>query len=99
MEDIIELVKGLCDYDQELEWFEFKENWFEPTEIGEYISAISNSAAIEGRSNGYFVWGVNNETHAVVGTDFNADQEVKKEPLKHFLARQLSPDINFIFKE
>jgi len=42
---------------------------------------------------------VNDTTHAVTGTNFNADQDIKKEPLKHFLARQLSPDLNFIFKE
>ena len=99
MLDIKRLVKELCEYDQELEWFEFKENWFEPTELGEYISAISNSAAVEGRPCGYFIWGVNDTTHAVTGTNFNADQDIKKEPLKHFLARQLSPDLNFIFKE
>ncbi|MGN0240354.1 MAG: hypothetical protein ACI4CS_01590 [Candidatus Weimeria sp.] len=44
--DIKELVKELCEYDQELEWFEFKENWFEPTELGEYISAISNNISM-----------------------------------------------------
>jgi len=36
-------------YEKEKEWFEFKENWFVPDELGEYISALSNSAAIEGR--------------------------------------------------
>ena len=35
----------LCSYDDEQEWFEFKENWFQPEELGEYVSALSNTAA------------------------------------------------------
>lgn len=30
----------LCSYDDEQEWFEFKENWFQPEELGEYVSAL-----------------------------------------------------------
>lgn len=55
------------------------------------ISTISNSAAIEGRSEGYFVWYVNDETHEITGTTFDPNRDVKNEPLKHSLARQLSP--------
>ena len=32
-------------------------------------------------------------------TDFDPDCDVKNEPHKHFLARQLAPDINFEFAE
>ena len=59
--DVNEVINELCAYEQELEWFECKENWFDPVELGEYISAIANSAAIEGRSYGYFVWGINDQ--------------------------------------
>jgi predicted transcriptional regulator containing an HTH domain and an uncharacterized domain shared with the mammalian protein schlafen len=31
------------------EWFEFKENWFNPDALGEYISSMSNSATIDGK--------------------------------------------------
>ena len=99
MSDIQNLVQELCAYENEREWLEFKENWFEPFQLGEYISAISNSAAIEGRSCGYFVWGVHNETHEITGTAFNPNCDVKNEPLKHFLARQVQPDLNFTFEE
>lgn len=30
----------------EYEWLDFKESWFSKDEIGEYISAISNGAAL-----------------------------------------------------
>lgn len=81
------------------EWFEFKESWFKADELGEYISALSNSAAIAGKKFAYFVWGINDRTHKIAGTNFNCNQDVNHEPLKHYLARQLSPDINFSFEE
>ena len=94
-----EIIKELCEYDSEREWFEFKENWFKADELGEYISALSNSAALEGKKYGYFVWGINDKTHETVGTSFNCNQHVNREPLKHYLSQQLSSDLNFMFDE
>lgn len=94
---LIQIVKELCEYDSEKEWFQFKENWFQAEELGQYISALSNSATIAGKKYGYFVWGINDNTHDIVGTSFNYDKDVKNEPLKHFLSRQVKPDINFMF--
>ena len=99
MKDLITLVNQLRCYDSEREWFEFKVNWFEPAALGEYISAISNSAAYTGRKEGYFIWGINNATHEIEGTSFEPDCDVKSEPLKHYLARQISPENNFDFFE
>ncbi|MBR5095509.1 MAG: putative DNA binding domain-containing protein [Treponema sp.] len=99
MPKLSELLKELIGYPTEREWFEFKENWFEKDQLGQYISALSNSAAIEGRKNAYFVWGVNNKTHDIVGTRFDPNCDVNNEPLKHYLSRQIEPDINFSFDE
>lgn len=97
MADYAEIVNELTKYDSEEEWFEFKENWFEAHALGEYISALSNSAAMEGRPYGYFVWGVRDKTHEIVGTSFNYQQDYKNEPLQHYLARQTAPDVGFSF--
>ena len=97
MKDLAALVNQLRAYSTEREWFEFKGNWFEPAALGEYISAISNSAAYTGRKEGYFIWGINNTTHEIDGTSFDPDCDVKSEPLKHYLARQISPENNLIF--
>lgn len=99
MSKISQLLNELCSYPTEREWFEFKENWYEKDQLGQYISALSNSAAVDGRKNAYFVWGVNNETHDIVGTKFDPNCDVNNEPLKHYLSRQLEPDINFSFEE
>lgn len=92
---IIELIS----YPTEREWFEFKENWYEAKGIGEYISSLSNAAALFGEKYGYLVWGVNDKTHEIVGTNFDYTVDVKNEPLQHYLARQLFPDNNFCFEE
>ena len=94
-----QVVNELRSYDKEKEWFEFKENWFSADELGEYISALANSAAIEGKKYAYFVWGINDKTHEIVGTGFDYDQDINHEPLKHYLRRKCSPDIDFDFKE
>ena len=99
MDRIQQIIEELCAYNSEREWFEFKENWFKADELGEYISALSNSAAIAGKKYGYFVWGIHDESHKIVGTDFDCNRDVNHEPLKHYLARQFSPDINFTFEE
>lgn len=43
---------------QETEWAEFKHNNTDPQMIGEYLSALSNAAALEGQPFGYIVWGI-----------------------------------------
>ncbi|MDO4487939.1 MAG: ATP-binding protein [Eubacteriales bacterium] len=45
------------------------------------------------------MWGVDNESHEIVGTKFNQYIEIKNEPYQNYLARNLSPSINFSFEE
>lgn len=99
MKNYESVVQSLIQYNAEEEWFEFKENWFEHHQIGEYISAISNAAALRGKESGYFIWGVNNETHEIVGTTVNYQKDYNKEPFQHYLARLLTPDLYFSFNE
>ena len=58
-------------------WFEFKENWYDANGIGEYISSLSNTAALLGKENAYLVWGVNNDTHKLTNTTFDFHKNVK----------------------
>ena len=55
---------------RETEWLEFKHNNAEPQEIGEYLSALANGAALHRQAQAYLLWGVEDGTHAVVGTAF-----------------------------
>ena len=49
------LVSELTLLSNETEWVEFKVNNKEPQLIGEYISALSNSAALEGKKYTYLL--------------------------------------------
>ncbi len=97
--DIRQTVQELCAFHDEQEWFEFKENWYQPEALGEYVSALSNAAAFHHKKYGYFIWGVNDVTHEIVGTDFNQYCDYNQEPYQNYLARNLSPSINFSFQE
>lgn len=45
------------------------------------------------------MWGITNDTHEVVGTNFDYSVDVKNEPLEHYLARQIFPDNSFSFHD
>ena len=93
------IVIELCKYPKEREWFEFKENWFQPVALGEYISALSNAAALCGKEYAFFIWGINDKTHNITGTNFDQYQDYKNEPYQNYINRNLSPKIGFKFKE
>ena len=79
---------------------EFKVNNGNPSEIGEYISALANSAALMGKAAAYVAWGIENCSHEVVGTDFRPrSRRVKGEELENWLLRKLSPKLDFTFFE
>lgn len=95
---LISLVQELCKLPQETEWVEFKVNDAEPQQIGEYLSALANSAALAGKAFAYLVWGVSDADHTVVGTRFlPATTKVGNEELENWLLRSLAPKIHFRF--
>lgn len=97
---LISLVYELCKLPHETEWLEFKHNNDDPEEIGEYISALANAAALLGKVNAYMVWGVVDETHDIIGTTFRPGSvRVGGEELENWLLRLLTPKINFRFYE
>jgi predicted HTH transcriptional regulator len=98
IEYLTSLVHELRKLPKETEWLEFKLNNAEPEKIGEYISALSNSAAFCGKIHGYLIWGVENKTHEIHGTSFDPQHSKKgNEELENWLLRSLSPKINFQF--
>jgi len=94
------LVREMCKLPRETEWLEFKVNNGDPDETGEYISALANSAALAGKVHAYLIWGVADEDHAIVGTDFSPSAtKIGNEELENWLLRLLDPKINFRFHE
>lgn len=66
----IELIYQLVGYPHETEWIEFKRNYKDAVAVGRDISALANAAAYHDRPFAYKIWGVDDETHELVGTDF-----------------------------
>ncbi len=96
----ISLVHELCGLPQETEWVEFKQNRANEEEIGEYLSALANSATVLGKVTAYMVWGVDDQEHDIVGTTFKPSTfKVGNEELENWLLRLLEPKINFHFYE
>ena len=93
---VIGLVHELRKLPNETEWLELKRNDAEPQDIGEYLSALANAAALYGKVNGYLIWGIDDTTHDVVGTTFSPIKtKVGNEELENWLLRLLTPKIDF----
>src|SRR4051812_17724843 len=98
-EYLVSLVHELRKLPSETEWVEFKHNDEDPQDIGEYLSALANAAALVGKSSGYVLWGIDDATHQVVGTSFQpGKRKVGNEELENWLLRLLEPKIHFRFQ-
>ncbi len=89
------LIKDLSALPKECEWVEFKVNNTNQQEIGEYLSALSNSACYHKKNFAYLVFGIEDTTHKLVGTDFKPLSEKKgNQELENWLVTQLTPKID-----
>ena len=98
LDSVINIINEVRRYDSEKPWIEFKVNNSNPQEIGEYISALSNTAALYRQNYGFIIWGINNDTHKIDGTNFNP-QKTKKgnQSLELWLSTLIEPRIPFFF--
>ncbi|MDP4008080.1 MAG: ATP-binding protein [Candidatus Peregrinibacteria bacterium] len=101
MEEAIKQINELRRLPSETEWVEFKSNHQPPGKIGEYISALANSACLHQRSEAYLVFGIENKTHKVIGTKYEPRTTKGKgaEDLEPWLHRNLKPKIDFKIQE
>lgn len=97
----IGLVDKLRAVKTETEWLEFKRNQIDYQQLGEYISALSNEAALQNQPHAYLVFGVDDATHEVVGTTFDPYTEKGKgnQSLLIWLRTKLNPKIHFDTKQ
>lgn len=71
MENLELLVNQLLKYENETNWFEFKCNNYDPEMIGQDISALANGAAYAEKSCAYMIWGIDDKSHDIVGTELD----------------------------
>lgn len=94
---LVALIDRLRSLPTETEWVEFKRNRHEPQELGEYLSALANAACLVNQPRGYLLFGVDDATHAVVGTGFdpNAVKGKGNQDLLPWLGAGLRPNSGF----
>ena len=82
--ELVELLHSLLTLPAETELVEFKkaENSFSDTDLGEYFSALSNEANLKGVERAWLAFGVDNNTHKVLGSNYKPTRpsldEIKK---------------------
>lgn len=98
MENLNKLICELIKLPNEVPWVEFKHNNYDPVMIGKDISALANSAAMYEKSCAYMLWGIDDRTHNIIGTDYNL-QTLKKgnQELENWLRSLLSSNADFEF--
>jgi len=100
IQDLIQLVERLIKLPTESEWFEFKLNNADPNEIGRLISALSNTVAILNKRTAYVIWGIEDASHNIVGTNFSPSTAKEGgEELENWLTRLIQPRVNIQFHE
>ncbi len=74
------VLQTLLTQPRERTTIEFKSNWDHADDIGEYISALANAAALEGHERAWLIWGVDDATRQVKSTTFDPfSQKVKSD--------------------
>lgn len=98
MDNLHKLLEELCKLPNENSCVEFKHNNYDPKMIGQDISALANSAALQEKSHAYMVWGIDDDTHSIVGTDYDL-QSLKKgnQEIENWLRSLLSKNADFTF--
>lgn len=78
------------------ECVEFKEanDNFSTSDLGKYFSALANEANLLDLASGWLVFGVNNNTRAITGTDYRQDH-TRLHSLKHQIAQSTDPATSF----
>ncbi|MDE7128271.1 MAG: putative DNA binding domain-containing protein, partial [Bacteroidales bacterium] len=74
--ELINVLDSLLALPAETEVVEFKkaENQFDDRDLGKYFSALSNEANLKGRPCAWLVFGVENESHSVVGSNYKTSR-------------------------
>ena len=96
LNELVNLLQSLVTLPAETEIVEFKkaENSFSDTELGEYFSAIANEANLKGVTNGWLIFGVDNNTHKIVGSNYKPSRPSLDE-MKKKVADQTTNRITF----
>ncbi len=94
---INKIINSLILYDHDKEWVYICYKGIDSLSLGEMISALSNSAALNKKEYGYLILGIDPLTFKAVGTDFNPSKRYLTKTYKKTIEKYLKPKINVRF--
>ena len=95
--ELHQILTDLRNLTAENEIVEFKEakTGYDFTKLGKYFSALSNEANLKGRPYAWLVFGVENNTHRIVGSQFRVSRK-DLDSLKGEIGNKTTNRITFI---
>ena len=88
------LEKLICEWESEVVEFKQAGDDYKTDKIGEYFSALANEANLRGLERAWVIFGINNKTRTVVGSDYRPDHE-RLQSTKMQIAQNTEPSITF----
>lgn len=90
-----ELLAGLiARWENEVVEFKNVGDSYSTSDIGKYFSALANEANLRNQERAWLVFGVDNKTRSVVGSDYRQDHE-RLQSLKMQIAENAEPSVTF----
>ncbi|MDR1062230.1 MAG: putative DNA binding domain-containing protein [Clostridiales bacterium] len=93
-DELLLTLQGLiANWENEVIEFKQADNDYDKDRIGRYFSALSNEANLRGLQHGWLVFGVDNKTHAIVGSSYRDTKGL--DTLKHEIGQNTTGGIAF----
>lgn len=89
-----QLARLIASWESEVVEFKRAGEGYSIPQIGQYVSALANEANLRGLDRAWLVFGVDNASRAVCGTDFRREPE-RLQATKHQIAQGCEPSISF----
>ncbi len=90
----LQLDSLIADWEGECVEFKDANDNYSTSDIGKYFSALSNEANLRARDAGWLVFGIDNKTRKIIGTDYRKERE-RLHSLKHQIAQSTDPSVTF----
>lgn len=95
-DELLELLDILIgDWESEVVEFKRGKKEFSSSDIGKYFSAIANEANLRGHDFGWLVFGIDDKTRQVVGTDYKSGVSEKIQGVSYQVIQMTQPKITF----
>ena len=95
-DELLELLDTLIEcWENEVVEFKRGKREFSLSDIGKYFSAISNEANLRGQSFGWLVFGIDDKTRQVIGTDYKAKSSERIQAVSQQISQDTQPTITF----